>query len=82
MSLKPIARKEGGRVTLWSRHGTNFTDRLPKVAEAVCERHTPRANPEYTGASKAGVTSKRIVAEMAKVGLVLAIPCQARGVGL
>jgi bifunctional non-homologous end joining protein LigD len=23
-------------VTLWSRHGTNFTDRLPKVAEAVC----------------------------------------------
>src|SRR5271166_1846639 len=31
-----ITRKEGGRVTLWSRHGTNFTDRLPKVAEAVC----------------------------------------------
>jgi ATP-dependent DNA ligase len=31
-----IARREGGRVTLWSRHGTNFTDRLPKVAEAVC----------------------------------------------
>jgi len=23
-------------VTLWTRHGTNFTDRLPKVAEAVC----------------------------------------------
>jgi bifunctional non-homologous end joining protein LigD len=23
-------------VTLWSRRGTNFTDRLPKVAEAVC----------------------------------------------
>ena len=31
-----IARKEGGRVTLWSRYGTNFTDRLPKIAEAVC----------------------------------------------
>jgi len=31
-----IARKEGGRVTLWTRYGTNFTDRLPKVAEAVC----------------------------------------------
>src|SRR5580700_4582691 len=31
-----IARKDGSRVTLWSRHGTNFTDRLPKVAEAVC----------------------------------------------
>jgi hypothetical protein len=27
-----LARKEGSRVTLWSRHGTNFTDRLPKVA--------------------------------------------------
>ena len=23
-------------MTLWSRHGTNFTDRLPKIAEAVC----------------------------------------------
>jgi ATP-dependent DNA ligase len=31
-----LACKEGSRVTLWSRHGTNFTDRLPKVAEAVC----------------------------------------------
>ena len=31
-----LARKEGSRVTLWSRHGTNFTDSLPKVAEAVC----------------------------------------------
>ena len=31
-----IACKEGSRVTLWSRHGTNFTDRLPKIAEAVC----------------------------------------------
>ena len=31
-----LACREGSRVTLWSRHGTNFTDRLPKVAEAVC----------------------------------------------
>jgi hypothetical protein len=31
-----IACKEGSRVTLWTRHGTNFTDRLPKIAEAVC----------------------------------------------
>ena len=31
-----IARKDGSRVTLWSRCGTNFTDRLPKIAEAVC----------------------------------------------
>ena len=23
-------------MTLWSRHGTNFTDKLPKIAEAVC----------------------------------------------
>ena len=30
-----IACKDGSRVTLWTRHGTNFTDRLPKVAEAV-----------------------------------------------
>jgi bifunctional non-homologous end joining protein LigD len=31
-----LARKEGSRVTLWSRYGTNFTDRLPKIAEALC----------------------------------------------
>jgi bifunctional non-homologous end joining protein LigD len=31
-----LARKDGGRVTLWSRYGTNFTDRLPMIAEAIC----------------------------------------------
>ena len=30
-----IARKEGERVTLWTRQGTDFTDRLPTIAEAV-----------------------------------------------
>jgi bifunctional non-homologous end joining protein LigD len=30
-----VARKQGERVTLWSRYGTNFTDRLPRIAEAV-----------------------------------------------
>ena len=30
-------------MTLWSRHGTNFTDRLPKVAEAVCSLATDSA---------------------------------------
>ena len=30
-----IARKEGSRVVLWTRHCTNFTDRLPEIAEAV-----------------------------------------------
>ena len=30
-----IARKEAGRVTLWTRHWTDFTDRLPRIAEAV-----------------------------------------------
>ncbi len=30
-----IARKDGRRVTLWSRYGANFPDRLPKIAEAV-----------------------------------------------
>jgi hypothetical protein len=33
----PDHRPQGrGRLTLWSRHGKNFTDRLPKIAEAVC----------------------------------------------
>jgi bifunctional non-homologous end joining protein LigD len=35
-----IARKDGSRVTLWTRHGTNVTDRFPKVAEAVCSLAT------------------------------------------
>jgi bifunctional non-homologous end joining protein LigD len=31
-----IARKDGARVTLWSRYGTNLTHRMPKIAEAIC----------------------------------------------
>jgi len=38
-----IARKEGNRATLWTRHGTNFTDRLPKIAEAVRRLPVERA---------------------------------------
>jgi bifunctional non-homologous end joining protein LigD len=30
-----IARKAADRVTLWSRYGTDFTDKLPRIAEAV-----------------------------------------------
>ena len=30
-----IARKDADRVTLWSRYGTDFTDKLPRIAEAV-----------------------------------------------
>ena len=30
-----LARKEGERVSLWSRYGADFTDRLPRIAEAV-----------------------------------------------
>ena len=30
-----VGGNEGERVTLWTRRGTNFTDRLPNVAEAV-----------------------------------------------
>ena len=32
-----LARKEGQRVTLWSRHGTDFSDRLPRIVQAVCQ---------------------------------------------
>jgi bifunctional non-homologous end joining protein LigD len=30
-----VARKEGARVHLWTRYATDFTDRLPRIAEAV-----------------------------------------------
>ncbi len=30
-----LGRKQGERVTLWTRYGANFNDRLPKIAEAV-----------------------------------------------
>jgi ATP-dependent DNA ligase len=30
-----VARKPGGHVVLWSRHGTVFTDKLPRIAAAV-----------------------------------------------
>jgi bifunctional non-homologous end joining protein LigD len=34
-SYRLIALKEGLRVKLWTRHGTDYTGRLPKIAEAV-----------------------------------------------
>ena len=30
-----VARKQGESVSLWSRHGADFTDRLPAIAEAI-----------------------------------------------
>jgi len=30
-----LVRKQAGRVTLWSRYGTDFTRKLPRIAEAV-----------------------------------------------
>jgi hypothetical protein len=36
VNVRILARKEGSRVTLWSRYGANSTDRLPKGAEGVC----------------------------------------------
>jgi bifunctional non-homologous end joining protein LigD len=30
-----LARKDGARVKLWSRRGADFTDRFPRIAEAV-----------------------------------------------
>ena len=30
-----LGRKDGDRVRLWSRYGTDFTDRLPAIADAV-----------------------------------------------
>ena len=38
-----LARKEGSRATLWSRHGTNFTDRLPSQRQSAgCQKRSDR----------------------------------------
>ncbi len=42
-----LGRKQGERVTLWTRHGTKFTDRLPRIAEAV--RSLPAENALIDG---------------------------------
>ena len=42
-----VARKQGERVSLWSRYGTDFTDRLPRIAEAV--RSLPAENAMIDG---------------------------------
>ncbi len=42
-----LARKDAGRVVLWSRHGTDFTDKLPKIAAAV--RSLPVVNTLLVG---------------------------------
>ena len=33
--FRTLARKQGERVEIWSRYGTDFTDRFSKIAEAV-----------------------------------------------
>ena len=38
-----LARKQGERVTLWSRYGTDFTDKLPGILEAVRSFHRRRS---------------------------------------
>ena len=42
-----IARKDAGRVRLWSRHGTDFTDKMPRIVEAV--RNLPVNNALIDG---------------------------------
>jgi bifunctional non-homologous end joining protein LigD len=42
-----IARKDTGRVVLWSRYGTDFTDKLPRIVEAV--RNLPVNNALIDG---------------------------------
>ena len=33
--FRVLARKQGERVQVWSRRGADFTDRFPRIAEAV-----------------------------------------------
>src|SRR5271165_5040000 len=42
-----IARKDAGRVRLWSRHGTDFTDKMPRIVDAV--RNLPVNNALIDG---------------------------------
>jgi bifunctional non-homologous end joining protein LigD len=42
-----VARKDADRVTLWSRYGTDFTDKLPRIAAAV--RNLPVDNAMIDG---------------------------------
>ena len=42
-----VARKDAGRVVLWSRYGTDFTDKLPRIVEAV--RNLPVNNALIDG---------------------------------
>jgi bifunctional non-homologous end joining protein LigD len=38
-----VARKQGESVSLWSRYGADFTDRLPRIAEAIGKLPAERA---------------------------------------
>jgi bifunctional non-homologous end joining protein LigD len=44
----------GERVTLWTRRGTNFTDRLPNVAEAVGSLPAENALIDGGGSAQSG----------------------------
>jgi bifunctional non-homologous end joining protein LigD len=42
-----ISLKQGERVTLWTRYGADFTNRLPRIAEAI--RGLPAENALIDG---------------------------------
>jgi hypothetical protein len=46
-----VARKEGERVSLWTRYGADFTDRLLTIAEAVPAWASATINPRAGGRS-------------------------------
>ena len=45
--FRALAKKQGARVDVWSRRGTDFTDKFPKIAEAV--RNLPVDNALIDG---------------------------------
>jgi hypothetical protein len=65
-------------VTLWSRHGTNFTDRLPKVAEAVCSLAADSALIDGEAVTFRSDGHSDFAALRTKAGLGTGVPCRIR----
>jgi|SRR5271165_6863746 len=75
-----ITRKEGSRVILWSRHGTNFTDKLPKVAEAVCSLAAESALIDGEAVTFRSDGHSRFCRLAHKGGLGTGVPCRIRSI--
>jgi bifunctional non-homologous end joining protein LigD len=60
-----IARKDAGRVVLWSRYGTDYSDTFSRIAEAVRVLPVDHVMIDWRGGRVTALTEARVRARLA-----------------